>query len=504
MPDPPTGADDSVAQVGYQQSSDFVDGSYYEQPADYGCSTGQCGPTCDCRQPKKRSCLTLIHQLQDLLDSRGCPPPLACNIRQAPAMLGGGFGGSSFQTLQGAQFVQGPNLVAVGTGVIPANQANSSLLFDVLGNAANPDFNSVGTGVQNVNGQFVFNVEEAVAGTNLGLPANTTFANATATEIVNGTIVNGELWNIAITGLQTFNIIIPDAANAGAAVVGRSKIATNNSPLPRTRAFMNYDLLSNVPLNNAGLNVSRFTPGMEFAFFNNSASIEFRVPYASTLSTDVRSDGTTNTSAIELGDIFLAYKQVLFQSTDIVFSGGVSVTLPSTNDLSLRLADGTPAMVVENQSVHVMPYFASIANLTDRVFYHGFIQVDVDATGNQLFTNQGLNTRLRDTARMYTDGGLGYFLRRRGEKRDVLFDSIVPTIELHYEQQLENGRSVTDGIFVLGNPNAGKQSNLNMVFGTTLEAGIGNAFSIGYAVPFSDSDESMFDGQLRAIWNRYF
>ncbi|WP_145092719.1 hypothetical protein [Rosistilla carotiformis] len=505
LPEPPTGNGADIASVAYQHTHQYADPSYSEQPPVYGEPMHYGTPAECCNAAPPSRCESLLNAFGNLACLNTCGPMPALNIRQAPVMIGGGFGGSGRTNLRGTQVVQGPTFVATGTGTIPANPANSSLLYDVFGSVANPDFVSVGVGQQNGSGQYVFSVEESVGGTNLGLPANTQFLDATATAQVAGGINNGDLWNIVVNGEQTFNLIVPDAANAGAAVVGRSKIATNNSPLPRTRMFFNYDYMSDVPLNASGVAVNRFTPGFEYAFgHNDGASIEFRVPYASTLSSDVLVSGQTESSDIQVGDLFLAYKQVLYQSTDVVVSGGVSLTLPSTNDLKIQLADGSTAVLVENQAVHVMPFFASIANLTDRLFYQGFFQIDVDTTGNQVITNRGLESRIRDTTRMYTDGGLGYFLRKRGEKKDAIFDAIIPTVELHFERQLQRSSTLTDGLFVLGTPNADYQSNLNMVFGSTFEVCPNEAISLGYAVPIGNSSDQMFDGQLRVVWNRYF
>ncbi len=506
MPEPPTGQGGDIATVAYQDAHQHHDSAYYEQPLaydepmHYGNPTASCGPEC---APSR--CEMLLNAFSNLACLNDCAPSPALNICQAPVMIGGGFGGSGRTNLRGTQIVSGTSFVATGTGTIPVNQANSSLLYDVAGNVANPDFASILTGTLGGDGRYTFQVVESIGGTNLGLPPNTVFLNATATEQVGGGIVNGELWDISVNGLQTFNIVIPDAANAGAAVVGRSKIATNNSAMPRTRTFFNYDLMNNVPLNDAGVSVNRFTPGFEYAFGrNDGASIEFRVPFASTLSSDVIANGQTQTGDVEFGDLFLAYKQVLYQSTDVVFSGGVSLTLPSTNDLNVQMADGSTALLVENQAIHLMPYFASIVNLTERMFYQGFIQVDIDVTGNHVVTNSGMESRLRDTTRLYSDGALGYFLRRRGEKPDAIFNAIIPTIEMHYERQLQRGNTLSDGIFVLGTPNADYQSNFNMVFGSTFEVCNNEAISVGYAVPMGDGTDQMFDGQLRAVWNRYF
>lgn len=513
LPAAPTAAGSAIAPVNYQESSDF--GEYaYEQPMDGGYyggdgySMGDCGSSCQpCDQGNVCSFFHAIWN-SPCFQGDACSTSLCGSLKYAPPMIGGGFGGSGMVRFQGSQIVS-VGTTAIGN-VVVNNGVNSSILYDsALTPITNPDFAAVGIG--SLTDRYRFNVVESVPGANVGLPPGVTFLNAIASETESlGLITNAETWAIAINGTQAFSLMIPDAANAGAAVVGRTRIADNNSPMPRTRMYLNYDMLANVPLNAGGVNVNRFTPGMEFAFGkNNHSSLEFRVPYAITMSSNVRIGGESTTGAAELGDLFLAYKKVLKQSTDYLISGGVAVTLPSASDLTLSLVDGSTAMLVENQSLHIMPFMSGMAQWTDRVFTQSFIQVDVDANGNQVYVNNASPNlaslgRLRDTTRLYTDSSIGYWIRKPGEACDAFFRSIAPALELHYERQLQKSDSLVAPGFVLGTQADGYQTSLMMTAGSTFELQRGGAISLGYSFPIGNSADQMSDGQLRVLLNRYF
>src|SRR5262249_14312798 len=83
-------------------------------------------------------------------------------------------------------------------------------------------------------------------------------------------------------------VTVPNPSNGGA--VGRTKIADDNSPLPRDRFILDYDYFDNVPLSRQ-TGVHRFSPGIEKTFLDQSASIEVRLPFAATLSSDVTTAG---------------------------------------------------------------------------------------------------------------------------------------------------------------------------------------------------------------------
>src|SRR5690606_19169299 len=109
-------------------------------------------------------------------------------------------------------------------------------------------------------------------------------------------------------------LVIPDPAAAPGAVVGRQKIAENSSPIPRSRVFVNYSFFDATALAPEGVDVSRVTPGFEYAFFGDSLSIEVRAPFASTLDSDVNFFGRTSTREVEFGNVTGWLKALMWES----------------------------------------------------------------------------------------------------------------------------------------------------------------------------------------------
>src|SRR5207245_4582509 len=93
---------------------------------------------------------------------------------------------------------------------------------------------------------------------------------------------------------------IPSPTAGG--VVGRVKTSEDNSPLPRDRVFFTYDYFERVPTA-ANNDVRRYTPGFEKTFFDRNASIEFRFPFASTLSSDIDLGRVTSPTRTQFGNL---------------------------------------------------------------------------------------------------------------------------------------------------------------------------------------------------------
>src|SRR4029078_9797119 len=103
---------------------------------------------------------------------------------------------------------------------------------------------------------------------------------------------------------------------------GPMKIADNSSPLPRGRAFINYNYFSdairtsstggpNGNLSNT-LNVNRYTFGWEQCFLDGMYSLEVRVPFSPTLdSTQTFLENAD--SGTEFGHVVGTFKGLLYQ-----------------------------------------------------------------------------------------------------------------------------------------------------------------------------------------------
>ncbi len=280
--------------------------------------------------------------------------------------------------------------------------------------------------------------------------------------------------------------------------VGTSKIAENASPLPRDRVYMNYSYFDGVPLLPGGVNVNRFTPGMEKTFFNGLSSIEVRMPFASTLSNTLFFASPNDTSSTELGNLTLYLKQLLYTSDTLAVSGGLGLALPTANAVNVFNGQNQPFAHVENQSVHLLPFLGSLYTPNDQLFVQQFLQFDFDANGNAVSFNNGQifqpAGRLNEMSYLYYSVGAGYWLYDNPNS-DRLFTRIAPIVELHYNKSLTH----TDPWLSPHNLDL-----LNGVVGLTTMMGQNKALTLAYTTPLSNFHDRQFNGELRVMFNLYF
>ena len=111
-----------------------------------------------------------------------------------------------------------------------------------------------------------------------------------------------------IQSLLSAGLPLPSAGG----VVGKTKLADDNSPIPRDRVVFSYDQFNSVPLTPNGFDVHRYAPGIEKTFLDGCASVELRLPFASTLSSVGTLDGSTPRDT-EFGNVNLTFKGLLLR-----------------------------------------------------------------------------------------------------------------------------------------------------------------------------------------------
>lgn len=302
--------------------------------------------------------------------------------------------------------------------------------------------------------------------------------------------------------------IVIDAPNpSGGGSVGRLKIAENNSPLPRDRVFHNYSYFDSVPLTRTGVNVNRFIPGFEKTFFGGVASVEMRFPFAASLNSTIIADGVTGSDDIEFGNINIPLKLLLYRNDQVAFSCGMAVALPTADDTVVQLANGTPLVRIDNESVHLMPFLGLLLTPNDRFFTQGFLQFDFDTQGNPVqVTNLagGLVPvgRSDQVTFMYVDLGVGYWLKRSDNPSGLT--GIAPTLEVHWNQALDDFNPLQAGPIMINSNSGGRFESVNMVFGTMLQWGQNTTLTLGYATPLSGGLDREFDGEVRVLFNHRF
>ncbi|NQT36034.1 MAG: hypothetical protein HQ581_01015, partial [Planctomycetes bacterium] len=295
---------------------------------------------------------------------------------------------------------------------------------------------------------------------------------------------------------------IPSPGAGG--TVGRLKIADNTSPIPRDRLIFDYHYFNNAALFGSGVDVNRFTLGLEKTFFDGMASFELKAPMATGLDSTVVADGVTGMSHGEFGNLGLTFKALLFQTKSWGVSAGLTVAAPTGDDTVVALTDGTPLVRIRNESVHLAPFLGCLWTPDDRFFAQGFFQVDVDPSGNAVSTNffgSGLQSVgvLQDATLMYVDAGVGYWSYRcRHPKRRLT--GVAWTAEVHWNRSLQASDVVTDANFTIGS-RASTFEAVNLTLGSHLEFNHRTTLTLGYAVPLGGGQDRQFDGELRVMLN---
>jgi hypothetical protein len=298
------------------------------------------------------------------------------------------------------------------------------------------------------------------------------------------------------------------------AVLGATKIAENTSPLPQDRIFFNYSYFDNTPLYPGGVNVSRFTPGVEKTFCCGTASLEVRVPMAVTLDSMIVLDDGPDLSHGEFGNLALTPKLLLRRRRRCALSAGMTITVPTADDVNGVLADGTHLARIENEAVHLMPFVGWLWTPNPCFFAHGFFQYDVATNGNPVAidrSDDGLEHvgYLNDTAFQYLDVGIGYWAYRTcAPVRCSRLRSIALTAELHWNKSLQEGDYIeqeggfSDGDFLVGNT----ATNVDV-----WDAAVGmhvrlcdTTISLAYITPIGGGADQPFDGEFRLTLNRWF
>lgn len=454
-----------------------------------------------------------IPQRSEQLARRGRLRTIAQSQNRAAPMIGDFFGGSGTTltlTPTIGEVVPFANSPFTGTdfnGFVTPDTANNSYLGPFYSHPGFPllvgeDLNNDGV-KETFSGLKEYNFANGTAN------PETLLKDGPFTAVINSNkTVNIQGNTLPVLALQqVINLTdIPSPSTGG--VLGTTKIAENTSPMPRDRMFFNYSYFNGVPLSPTGINLNRFTPGFEKTFGEGTSSVEVRLPFATTLNSNVSADGITDGDQLEFGNVSIVLKSLLHRDDEWAVSGGLQTTLPTADAINVNLADGTTVFQVKNQSVHLMPFVGALYTPNDRLFTQAYLQFDVVANGNDVMANLDL-TKLRqlgtvqDNTFVYLDWSAGYWTYL-AEDESAFLTGVAPMAELHMNQSLQ-GTDVVTGPngFRLGT-GGHNYSILNAVIGTTFQFGTQNALTIGYATPIGSSADQQFNGEFRMFFNRRF
>ncbi len=286
---------------------------------------------------------------------------------------------------------------------------------------------------------------------------------------------------------------------AGGAAIGRTKISENNSPIPRDRIFFNYNFYNDV---RGGVgDVNRYEVGYEHTFWEESSSIEFGIPFASTLDANQFSNGMRATDT-RFGDLNVSLKTILVEGEDCLITGGFGLSFPTSGDTRILDNDGQPVVVLENESVHILPYLAAIHSYDSGWYWQGFVQIDVDAGGTPVaadpfgFDLQPIGT-LQDQTLLFVDVGVGYWLREPG----LGSCAVAATAELHYATTLQDADLVSDiGLFEITS-DINRFDILNLTCGVNILVNEAVSVRPGMVIPIAGGDDDQFDFEAMVQMN---
>jgi hypothetical protein len=312
---------------------------------------------------------------------------------------------------------------------------------------------------------------------------------------------NPSFANINYTEVNQLFINVPNPGSGG--VVGRPKISEDLNPLPRDRFIFNYDYFNQTPLGTNGFDVHRSVLGFEKTFFNQMASVEVRVPFASTLNSTFTQG--TEASNMELGDVRVLLKGLLYSSDTINVGGGLGIYLPTADNIRLVSGNGTEVVRIDNQAVILSPFLGFLLTPTNRLFAQAWAGCDFDINGCPVQVNSGFRHlqpagRIQDQAFLQLDGQIGFWLFRPGERTGIV-QGLAPFVELHYATTLQDADFVRLGGFTIGNL-ANRYDELNLSAGFAARLFDNLLVTLGGVAPLRQNFDRSFDYQvgLRASW----
>jgi hypothetical protein len=302
---------------------------------------------------------------------------------------------------------------------------------------------------------------------------------------------------------------------------GIVRLAESTSPIPRDRIFFNYSYFNNAPLAQGNVSLSRYTFGVEKTFFDGMTSVELRAPFATTLSSNRFFDGSSdlsNRNDVEMADLLLTGKLLLWQNEQFALSTGASFQGPTGDDTNIFVRDlSTQQFIrvaqIDHSAFHVLPFVGAVWTPNESLFAQSLLQIDQPFNGDTVRTRAGGATgdqlidigRLNQQTFAYWTSSVGYWLYRENTTDDWGMSGFAPIAELHYNSSLSDEDLVTspNGAFNFGGA-GGKTEVVNATIGAVTQFGWNKSLYIGYATPLGGGLDRQFNGELRAIFNWRF
>ncbi|GAA5508075.1 hypothetical protein [Novipirellula caenicola] len=426
-----------------------------------------------------------------------------------PTIIGDFFGGG-FSSFQGTQTVTFNQLLSGDIQSGFAGSPNSIIAFEVGGDFPHDDIFTTGTGFDSSgNGSIdTFFLAEPLPSSDAPTSPGPGFVfnPSTATAVHAGGAANpppgtpiiytdGDNWFVtyqydgAVGGPHTESIPVPGPGVS----TRRVKVAENFSPAVRHRAYLNYNFFNDAF---GGLgDISRYTLGIEHVLLEDLISVEFRLPTAATYGS-TQTLGTRQDRNFEIGNFTIIPKAVLLYDRHYIWSAGVGVSVPTADDTRLQ-SNGQDLLVVENESVHLLPFTGLMYRYSDDLSFQSYVQLDIAANGDPIRGNRVGDTlpvlgKFNDSTLMHLDVAATKSIYRNPNRNSGLIQQALLNTELHYTATLQD----TDVVSAGGLRYANLASNFNILNATTgLHLVLSDKLVVtpAMSIPLRDGLDEQFD-----------
>ena len=329
--------------------------------------------------------------------------------------------------------------------------------------------------------------------------------------------------------LTTTRHFTADGEMPAAGASRRVKVAENNSPVVQDRVYCMYSHFHNaldasaqdlnypdlIPPNSHTFPADRYTIGFEKSFFGPFWSVELRMPFAGQIDYDLAHpshDGYgTSVSGGEFGNLAISVKRVLYQDAYGALSAGLGIDTPTGTDSTLRWLDFNYR--VENEAVHLLPYFGFMGTPNQWCFMQGFVQFDVPLGGNSITYGVTDPVAPRSTEEavgildeqnlLYVDVGAGFWLYRNPCAYGLT--GLAAIVEFHYTTTLQDTDFVRDSLAYVQFDNPANRMDIpNLTVGLHSEIFGCNLVRVAGVIPLKNGDDRLFDSEIQVQLERRF
>lgn len=312
------------------------------------------------------------------------------------------------------------------------------------------------------------------------------------------------VYDLVIPGIPSQSVFLAMPNPVDGALVGRTKISTDNNPLPRDRFIFDYDYLNQTPLSPGGMDMHRYCFGVEKTFFDGMASIELRLPFASTVDTLATQGGITGSST-QFGNLHLTLKTLAYSTDFFAISGGLGISVPTASDTRLQV-NNVDLVRINNETVLLTPFVAILATPTERSFGQFWAQYGFDPTGNpvQALGAAGLEQigRLNDPQLLQLDCQFGYWMIHPATTSSGL-RGLAPFLELHYNTTTSAKDHVSRGALTIVDA-LGHYHELNLSAAVTAQLMDNIFLTGGVTAPLMQGNNRFGDYQIGMRLNWFY